>query len=112
MDHSCEGNIGIGDGQTTDFQLTKTYGDVAGSWQRIITKPKPATLNIHLGTQPTTEFNIEINTGIVVFNTAPANGVQISASFEFDVPVRFDIAHLNTSLEAFGAGGAVNIPLI
>ncbi|MBL4854843.1 MAG: DUF2460 domain-containing protein [Robiginitomaculum sp.] len=112
VDHDASGNISIGDGQTTQFQLSKTYFDMAGSWQRIITKPVASTLNIQLNAQSTTNYSVDFETGMVVFNTAPANGVQISASFEFDVPVRFDIAQLSTSLEAFGAGGAVNVPLI
>ena len=112
VDYYADGLIGTGDGQTTEFQLSKTYADSAGSWQRIITKPVAGSLTVALNAQSTTEFSIDYNTGLLVFATAPASGVIVSASFEFDVPVRFDIAHLNTSLEAFGAGGLVNIPLI
>jgi len=112
VDFTADNNIGIGDGQTTEFQLSKSYEDLAGSWQRMITKPVLGSLAMRLNAQSTTDFSIDYTTGLVTFDTAPANGVVISASFEFDVPVRFDIAHLNTSLEAFGAGGAVNIPLI
>ncbi len=112
VDHDADGNIGIGDGQTTQFQLKKTYADTENSWQRIITKPVVGTLTIQLNAQSTTDYSIDYNTGMVVFNIAPAIDVQVIASFEFDVPVRFDMAHLSTSLEAFGAGVAVNIPLI
>ncbi len=112
VDFSANNNIGIGDGQTTEFQLVKVYEDTAGSWQRIITKPVAGSLSVRLNAQSTTDFSIDYNTGLLVFGTAPANDVVVSASFEFDVPVRFDIEHLSTSLEAFGAGGAVNIPLI
>lgn len=112
MDHKADGEIGIGDGQTTEFQLSKTYADAAGSWQRTITKPKPGTLVINLGVVPTPSFNIDNFTGMVVFDTAPAGGAVITATFEFDVPVRFDTEQLTTSLESFGAGGAVNVPLI
>ncbi|MCF6220532.1 MAG: DUF2460 domain-containing protein [Robiginitomaculum sp.] len=112
MDHNADGEIGIGDGQTTEFQLSKTYADAAGSWQRTITKPKPGSVNIQLDAQPTSSFNLDISTGVVVFDTAPGSGVVIVANFEFDVPVRFDTEQLTTSLESFGAGGAVNVPLI
>ncbi len=112
LDHKADGEIGIGDGQTTVFQLCKTYADGAGSWQRIITKPKPGSVNIWLNGQVTTLLNIDNSTGLVTFDTAPASGVVITASFEFDVAVRFDTEQLTTSLESFGAGGAVHVPLI
>lgn len=112
MDYKADSEIGIGDGQTKQFQLTKTYMDGAGSWQRIITKPKPGSLVITLGTTLTTGYNLDASTGKIMFNTAPANGVVVSAKFEFDVPVRFDTDMLTTSLESFGAGGAVHVPLI
>ncbi len=112
LDCKADGEIGLGDGQTTKFQLSKTYGDAAGAWQRIITKPKPGTVSLNLGAQSTTAFNVDLTSGVVEFDVAPANGVVINASFEFDVPVRFDTEQLTTSLESFGAGGAVHVPLI
>jgi len=111
-DYKADEEIGIGDGVSTEFQLSKTYADVAGSWQRIITKPKSGTLIIKLGTTLTTAFSVDNMTGKIVFNTPPTVGVVITAVFEFDVPVRFDTAQLTTSLESFGAGGAVHVPLI
>ena len=112
MDHKVDGEIGTGDGLTTEFQLSKAYADVAGSWQRNITKPKAGTLIIKLGTTLTAAFNVDNTTGKIVFNTPPVSGVVIGAAFEFDVPVRFDTDQLMTSLESFGAGGAVHVPLI
>jgi len=112
IDHKADGEIGTGDGVTTEFQLSKTYADAAGSWQRDITKPKVASLTIKLGTTLTTTFSVDNTTGKIVFDTAPVNAVIITAAFEFDVPVRFDTDQLTTSLESFGAGGAVHVPLI
>ena len=112
MDHKADGEIGTGDGVTAEFQLSKTYADAAGSWQRGITKPKVGTLVVKLGTTLTTAFSVDNTTGKIVFDTAPVNGVIITAAFEFDVPVRFDTDQLTTSLESFGAGGAVHVPLI
>jgi len=112
MDHKADGVIGTGDGITAEFQLCKTYSDEAGSWKRTITKPKAGTLIIKLGTTLTTAFSVDNITGKIVFNTPPANGVIITAAYEFDVPVRFDTDQLTTSLESFGAGGAVHIPLM
>jgi len=112
MDHKADGEIGTGDGVTTEFQLSKTYADAAGAWQRDITKPKVGSLTIKLGTTLTTAFSVVNTTGKIVFDTAPVNDVIITAAFEFDVPVRFDTDQLTTSLESFGAGGAVHVPLI
>jgi uncharacterized protein (TIGR02217 family) len=112
MDYKADGEIGIGDATTTEFQLYKTYADVAGSWKRNITKPKAGTLIIKLGTTLTTAFSVDNTTGKIVFNAPPASGVIITAAYEFDVPVRFDADQLTTSLESFGAGGAVHVPLI
>ena len=112
MDHQANGEIGIGDGQRTGFLLIKTYQDTAGSWQRIITKPVPNSVIIKINGVTTNAFQINNTTGQVVFDTPPVNAAIVSAQFTFDVPVRFDTEHLTTSLEAFGAGGAVHVPLI
>ncbi len=112
MDYQADGVIGIGDGQGTEFQLIKTYADTVGAWQRTIVKPKPESINIKLDAQPTSLFSVDNSSGIVMFDVAPASGVVVTASFEFDVPVRFDTEQLTTSIESFGAGGAVHVPLI
>ena len=112
MDYQASGQIGVGDGQETTFQLSKTYADSAGSWTRAVTKPLVETAEMPIDALPTTLFVLDGETGVVTFAEAPPNGAIISATFEFDVPVRFDTSHLTTSLEAFGAGGAVHVPLI
>ena len=60
----------------------------------------------------TAAFTVDPDTGEIVFEAAPADGVAISAGFEFDVPVRFDIAHLSVSVTAFRAGQIPTIPLV
>jgi uncharacterized protein (TIGR02217 family) len=42
----------------------------------------------------------------------PAAGQAVTAGFEFDVPVRFDIDQLEFDLSAFAAGDIPRIPLI
>jgi len=39
-------------------------------------------------------------------------GVVVTAGFRFDCPVRFDVDRLDVSLEAFGAGRVVGVPLV
>ena len=111
---STDQTIGIGDGETADFQLMKSYSDRAGKYDRRITKPVSETVRIAInGTEiPASDIALNELTGEVVFNTSPPPNAIITAGFEFDVPVRFDTDQLDVSLEAFGAGQAINIPLI
>ena len=103
--------MGVGDGVSTLFQLSKTYQSGAESWTRIIRKPVEGTVIIAVdGTISTA--SIDYVTGEVSFATAPAMGAVISAGFAFDCPVRFDTDRLDISLDAFGAGDVPSIPLV
>jgi len=105
--------IGTGDGTTTDFQLIKRYGSGGVYEDRIITKPVTGTVKIYLdGTEQTSGWSVDTTTGVVTFTTAPANGVAITADFEFDVPVRFDTDHLTLSIETFEHGQWADIPIV
>lgn len=107
--------IGTGDGVTTAFQLTKTYGAGADAYQRPITRPIQGSVRIAVdGTERTSGFTVDHGTGVVSFSLAqkPANGAVVTAGFEFHVPVRFDIERLSISLTAFKAGQIPTIPLI
>ena len=103
--------IGVGDGIKTEFLLTKSYSDSAGTYERTITKPVMGTVLVAVDGIATT-VTVDPLTGVITFNTAPSSGAIISAGFQFDVPVRFDTDILDVSLEAFGVGQALNIPLI
>ena len=106
--------IGTGDGETQNFHLIKTYSDEAGEYNRRITKPVLDTIRIALnGTEIlASDFTVNELTGEVTFIVVPPQSAIITAGFEFDVTVRFDTDQLDVSLEAFGAGQAINIPLI
>lgn len=105
--------IGTGDGKTRGFQLRKTYGDAGGEWRRRIEKPVAGTVLAGLGgVAVTTGVACDPATGIVTFAEAPAAGLRVTAGFEFDVPVRFDIDRIEVNLEAFNAGRIPAIPLV
>lgn len=104
--------IGVGDGVTQSFHLVKTYEDISGSWQRRITKPVAGSVRVAIDGNEISSFAVDEDTGTVSFPSAPAIGAVLTVGFAYDVPVRFDTDHLNTSLESFGAGGAVHVPLI
>ncbi|MEQ9315143.1 MAG: DUF2460 domain-containing protein, partial [Henriciella sp.] len=57
-------------------------------------------------------WSLDATTGVVSFDTAPAEGAFISAGFEFDCPVRFDTDFLDISIETSGAGRVVSVPLV
>jgi len=83
--------IGSGDGvKTGPFQLLKTYGTV-NPYVRTITLPVPGTVLARLDAAPTTAFTVN-GQGQITFDTAPANGVLITAGCQFYVPVRFSLA--------------------
>jgi uncharacterized protein (TIGR02217 family) len=100
--------LGVGDGETTLFQLVKAYGD----YSRPILKPVAGSVMAMLDGAPTTAFSLDASTGVLSFDVAPDEGVAVSAGFLFDTPVRFDVERLELSLEGFGAGRALSAPLI
>jgi uncharacterized protein (TIGR02217 family) len=50
--------------------------------------------------------------GKIVFTTAPAVSVVVTAGFEFDVPVRFDIDQLLVNVEQFNVGAIPDITIM
>ena len=85
--------IGVGDGETRVFQMVKTYASGLQTYVRPIAKPVLGTISVGIqGDRQTETINYEVDTttGQIEFASAPDQGVQITAGFEFDVPVRFD----------------------
>ena len=103
--------IGTGDGETLRFQLTKRYGADFDPYLRPISKPVAASVVVKVDGVPIA-VETDALTGLVSFETAPAEGADITASFEFDVPVRFDTDRLDVELTSFDAAEAPAIPLI
>ena len=105
--------IGTGDGITTAFQLVKRYASGSQTWVRAITKPVAGTVRIALdGAEQLGGWSVDTTTGVVTFATAPAEGVAITAGFEFDVPVRFDADALDVTLDLERLGSITSIPLL
>jgi uncharacterized protein (TIGR02217 family) len=57
-------------------------------------------------------FEIDNATGTVTFAEAPADEAVVTAGFEFDTPVRFDVDRLDMSLVGHGAVRVVRAPLV
>lgn len=79
--------LGLGTGGSADYPLRKRYtvGQYIGD--RLISKPVPGTVTVAIDGTPTTGFTVDTTTGIVTL-TAALDAV-LTASFIFDVPVRF-----------------------
>lgn len=106
--------IGTGDGSTTTFQLTKTYGAAFDPYVRPITKPVEGSVRVAVdGVELAgSGFTVNTLTGMVTLAAAPAADAAVTAGFLFDVPVRFDTDRLDIELSSFDAAEAPAIPLI
>ncbi len=106
--------VGTGDGSTTTFQLTKTYGSVYSPYVRDVKKPVSGTVGVGVNGADTagSGWTVDTTTGIITFSVAPTTGYEITAGYEFDVPVRFNTDYLQIDLSAFAAGDVPDIPII
>jgi uncharacterized protein (TIGR02217 family) len=114
LDHSSDGGqpLGTGDGETTQFQLIKRYGAAFDPYLRPITRPVEDSVEVMVDGSPIAAFVVDDLSGMVTFDVAPADGSELTAQFEFDVPVRFDIDRLDVRLTSFDAAEVPSIPVI
>ncbi|WP_281301834.1 MULTISPECIES: DUF2460 domain-containing protein [unclassified Iodidimonas] len=97
--------LGVGNGSNRTFQLIKRYASGGEIETRIIAKPVSGTVKIYRdGVQAVTGWTVNSATGLVTFTTAPASGVQVTADFDFDVPVRFDSDQMDITIETYQLG--------
>ena len=99
--------IGTGDGTQAAFPLVKQYG----GWARRIWKPVAGSVRVAVDGGESA-FSVDTATGIVTLTEPPAPGAVVTAGFRFDCPVRFDADRLDVTLEGFGAGRAIRVPLV
>ena len=109
--------LGLGDGERTDFLLVKRYGSDFSPYERRIAKPVDGSVRVAVnGTELPAGIAFEADpaTGIVAFRPGhvPTAGAVVTAGFRFDVPVRFDTDFLEVDLSAFEAGAIPTIPLV
>ena len=107
--------IAQGDGVSAGFPLIKTYRSGLHTYARPITKPVSGTVHIGLGGDEMKEgvdYEVDLDRGVITFQHPPERDVEITAGFEFDVPVRFDTDQIQTSVASFQAGSVPNVPII
>ncbi len=113
-DYQASGEaLGTGDGVRTQFQLVKHYVSGSVTETRTIKKPVSGSVMVYKNAVlQSGGVSVDAVTGLVTFTAAPAAGQAITASFEFDVPVRFDTDKLSASLDAYGIHSWLDIPLV
>jgi uncharacterized protein (TIGR02217 family) len=109
---SADQPLGVGDGARTEFRLVKYYGEDEDAQQRFITRPVENTIRVALdGVEQETGWS-HVGLGVIAFDTPPEAGVDVTAGFAFDVPVRFAEDRLEIDRETFAAGIVPSVPLV
>ena len=113
---SCmDQTLGEGDGETVSFALRKAYPSGLECYHRTIAKPVAGTTKVAIGgdeMQEGVHFEVDTSVGLINFAEAPPDGAPVQAGFEFDVPARFDIDRIMTSVASFRAGDVPNVPVV
>jgi len=107
--------VGRGDGSSVTFTLSKSYRSGAHEYTRPITKPVTGTVKVGLEGGALREgvgFEVDEANGTITLADAPYEGAEVTAGFEFDVPVRFDTDRIQTSVASFRAGDVPSVPVI
>lgn len=105
---------GLANGTNHVFQLQKTYSSGGVSYARKVTRPVSGTLNVYDNAvlkTVVTDYTIDFTTGIITFTTAPTSGHTITADFEFDVPVRFNVDGLQLTASVINVAEIQSITL-
>src|SRR5690606_25425048 len=105
---AADQEIGIGDGERKAFQLIKRYGAEFDPYLRPITKPVAGSVSVAVD-GVAAAFAVDLLTGVVTLEAAPAEGAVVTAGFAFDVPVRFDTDRLDIELSGFDAAVAPHV---
>ena len=106
--------ISIGDGQKKTFPLVKSYKISEITEKRLIKKPVYGSVEVFIDKRQLNDKEFEVNYSngqLTLTNPLPANS-KLTASFEFDVPTRFDSDLLPLSIEGEDIYLAGEIPLI
>ncbi|MEM9581918.1 MAG: DUF2460 domain-containing protein [Pseudomonadota bacterium] len=107
--------LGTGDGQRSTYQLVKEYISGGTTYTRPISKPVDQTVRVGVnGVEVLVDFDwvIDLATGLITFTEPPSAGEEVTAGFEFDVPVRFDTDAIQTGVASFQAGEVPNVPVV
>lgn len=111
MDYSQKNQIiGSGDGKTRTFELFKTYWHGTTQIKRRIYKPVRDTVYAYINKRRVAA-EVDYDIGTITLSRIPNKDSIVSASFEFDIPVRFDTDFLEITAD-ISKIGAFDIPVI
>lgn len=102
-------SVGTGDGSEDTFQLKRKYIQGARSAEFIQQhiQPNSETIYIDGSAVAATDYTIDNETGVVTFDTAPADGASITADFSFYRKCIFTDANIEFSNVRFSASNAI-----
>lgn len=110
LDFSATGELVGTTGNALTRQLQKTYTDTIHPYTREIVLPVATTVKVYVD-------NILVSTGwtlgadgVITFDSDP--GENVKATFDFDVPVRFDIDELPVTLNSYLNGAITGIRIV
>lgn len=105
--------IATGNGTKTSFQLVKRYQAGSTSVTRNIIHPVVSSVVVAKnGTPAASGWSVSRTTGVLTFDTAPGNGVVITAGYYFDVEVRYNHDDFMAISASYQAGGFDNLELV
>jgi len=111
--------VEVGDGIETEFQCQKKYTSGTETYIRDLLKLVSGTVSVFLDTgggpvlqADPADYTIDLNTGLITFSVAPATGDIVTFTSEFDVPVRFDVDAMKTSIRFFNTFDWNQIPVV
>lgn len=115
--YKMSGQIAVGDGTNKRLPIHRVYTQGGATFKKRLWKiVKGSVTEVLLGGVSKTEgvdFNIDYNSGEIVFNTAPGNGVSINVTnLEYDEPVRFDVDSVQSVIDAYNNNNLKNLPLV
>ncbi|MEQ8405698.1 MAG: DUF2460 domain-containing protein [Oceanicaulis sp.] len=102
--------IGTGDGATSTFALTKTYGQGESAFVRPVSLPLTGSVLAAVDGEPA--LVALDGQGRIVFDVPPADGAAVTAGYRFDTPARFDTDQLDVTADGFRTGDIPSVPLV
>lgn len=105
--------IGTGDGHTRTFQAVRTYTISGYAYTRVLRHINCGNLAIYLNAVASNiGFIADPDTGIITFDSAPGNGVAITADLEFYSYVRFGADVMDVAATSCAWWDVANIALM
>lgn len=95
-------------GDSNKRQLVRVFEDTINPQLRIVGYPVVSTLKVYVNQVITDTYTLD--GGVLTFPSDP--GADVVASFEYDIPVRFDTDRLDTLLYNYNAGEQPSIQIV